>query len=207
MIRVIALAALYAVFPTISDAKASKPQVATAPDWRSLASRDDMRRLRTWREAFVQGLAEARAGGNEASIAAEGALLEPDAALDAPALRAGSYRCRTLKLGSAENATLAFVAYPPFDCRVTVQGDVARFEKLSGSQRPTGLLYPGGARRQVFLGTLVLGDETRALGYGRDALRDMVGAVERVGPQRWRLIFPYPRFESTIDVVELIPAS
>ena len=62
-------------------------------------------------------------------------------------------------------------------------------------------------RRQVFFGTLVLGDEIRALGYGRDATRDMAGAMERIGPQRWRLVLPYPRFESTLDVIELTPAS
>ena len=53
----------------------------------------------------------------------------------------------------------------------------------------------------------MFGDEIRALGYARDAGRDVAGALERVGPQRWRLILPYPRFESTLDVVELIPAS
>jgi hypothetical protein len=42
--------------------------------------------------------------------------------------------------------------------------------------------------------------------YGRDADRDLAGWVERVGERRWRLILPYPRFESTIDVVELVPA-
>ena len=36
------------------------------------------------------------------------------------------------------------------------------FAKLTGSQRPVGLIFPGDALRQVFLGTLVLGDETRA---------------------------------------------
>jgi hypothetical protein len=33
-----------------------------------------------------------------------------------------------------------------------------------------------------------------------------VGLFERVGPQRWRLVMPYPRWESTIDVMELVPA-
>ncbi len=184
------------------------PCAATAkPDWRADATREDLARMRTWREAFVKGLDEAKPAGHAAALAAEGVLLEPDAALDGPALPAGRYRCRTLKLGNAGGAGLGYVAYPAFDCRVAMQGDAMTLVKLGGSQRPTGRLYAGGARRQVFLGTLVLGDETRALGYGRDATRDMVGAVERIGPQRWRLIFPYPRFESTLDVVELVPAS
>ena len=61
--------------------------------------------------------------------------------------------------------------------------------------------------RQVFLGTLVLGDEARAMQYGRDTERDVAGFVERIGPSRWRLIMPRPHFESQIDVMELVPSS
>jgi hypothetical protein len=68
------------------------------------------------------------------------------------------------------------------------------------------LIFPGDALRQVLLGTLVLGDETRAMQYGRDTDRDVAGYVERIGPNRWRLIQPYPHFESLIDVLELTPA-
>ena len=57
----------------------------------------------------------------------------------------------------------------------------------------------------MFLGTLVLGDETRAMQYGRDQDRDLAGWVERIGDNRWRLILPYPHFESTLDVIELVP--
>ena len=34
----------------------------------------------------------------------------------------------------------------------------------------------------------------------------MAGVVERIGENRRRLVLPYPRFESTIDVLELVPA-
>ncbi|UVO55451.1 DUF4893 domain-containing protein [Sphingomonas sp. SUN039] len=207
MKRALAFLGAAALVPMAGVAKTPKTAVVTAPDWRALASRDDLRRIRTWRDAFVEALAEAAASGDTARVAAEGNLLDPDAALDGAAIPAGRYRCRTIKLGSAGAKGLGFVAYPGFDCRVSVQGAATVFEKLGGSQRPTGRLYPGGAQRQVFLGTLVLGDEIRALGYGRDATRDMAGAVERIGPQRWRLVFPYPRFESTLDVIELVPAS
>jgi hypothetical protein len=52
---------------------------------------------------------------------------------------------------------------------------------------------------------LVLGDESRALQYGRDTERDVAGFVERIGPNRWRLIMPRPHFESIMDVMELVP--
>jgi hypothetical protein len=81
------------------------------------------------------------------------------------------------------------------------------FAKLTGSQRPLGLLLPDTSRRMVFLGTLQLGDERRALEYGKDRERDMAGVVERIGANRWRLVFPYPHFESTVDILELVPAA
>jgi hypothetical protein len=55
--------------------------------------------------------------------------------------------------------------------------------ELSGSQRQVADL-PGDAMRQVFLGTIVPGDESRAMHYGRDQERDVVGFVERIGTDR-----------------------
>ena len=61
------------------------------------------------------------------------------------------------------------------------------------------------AALSVLEAPMTLGDEARPLPYGRDADRDMAGIVERIGPRRWRVAFPYPRWESTIDILELIP--
>ena len=69
------------------------------------------------------------------------------------------------------------------------------------------MVLPGDALRQTFLGTLVLGDETGALHYGRDRERDIAGFVERIGPARWRLLMPRPHFESQMDVMELVPVA
>src|SRR3569832_1582932 len=59
----------------------------------------DRLRLRDWRTAFTAGLDAARKSGHAAEIAREGALLDPDAALTAPAIPNGFYRCRVIKLG------------------------------------------------------------------------------------------------------------
>ena len=118
---------------------------------------------------------------------------------------AGDYRCRVIKLGSQGSGGLDYVSYPSFGCRIDDEGEVVSFRKMTGSQRPVGVILSG-PRRAVFLGTLVLGDEKRALDYGRDADRDMIGAVESIGGGRWRMILPYPHYESVIDVIELIPA-
>ena len=61
--------------------------------------------------------------------------------------------------------------------------------------------------RQVFLGTMALGDELGALQYGLDETRDVAGYVERIGDKRWRLVMPQPHYESQLDVMELVPAT
>jgi hypothetical protein len=173
--------------------------------WRSLATRDDRRRIRDWRKSWVKALGEARPG-HQAEIAAAGPLLDPDAALDAPAPPPGDYRCRTVKLGAQGGNTLTYVAYPAYRCRIEPGADgTLAFEKVDGSQRQVGRIFPDTSRRMIFLGTLQLGDERGALRYGHDEKRDLAALVERVGPHRWRMAFPKPHFESTLDVMELVP--
>ena len=180
------------------------PRWTTA--WKEVATGDDRQRLADWRTNFVSALDAARKSGHAADVAREGVLLEPDAALGPPGLPNGMYRCRVIKLGAkADSGGLPYVSYPPFTCRVKPDRSLQRFNKLDGSQRYVGLIFPGDPIRQVFLGTLVLGDETRALQYGQDQLRDVAGYVERIGPNRWRILMPKPHFESQFDVMELTP--
>ncbi|KKC25704.1 hypothetical protein WP12_12665 [Sphingomonas sp. SRS2] len=174
-------------------------------DWRTIATQADRDRIARWRQAWIAGLEKATAAGNGSHIAAQGALLKPDLTLDDPLLPAGDYRCRTFKLGAQTKGLLDYVAYPPFTCRVTTADGRLRLAKIDGSQRPVGDIFPDEGRRMIFLGAMTLGDEARPRPYGRDAERDMAGIVERVAPDRWRIAFPYPRWESTIDILELVP--
>ncbi len=182
-------------------------EAAAPPDWRSIATPGDRHRLREWRTAWVEALGMARAAGHGATLAQEGTLLQPDAALAWEDPPPGFYRCRTIKVGGQSEAMLDYIAYPWFDCRIRMENGLMSFTKLSGSQRPIGLLLPYVGQRMVFLGTLQLGDESRPLQYGRDTERDMAGVIERIGEAKWRLVFPYPHFESTIDILELVPKS
>lgn len=180
------------------------PQSTAVTDWRTVATEDDRQRLRDWRTAFTSALDQVRAAGHGAEIESEGVLLQPDAALGGP-IPSGEYRCRAIKVGAKSEGMLAYVSYPAFRCRISAQGSFQHFDKLSGSQRPHGTIYPADQLRGAFLGTMVLGDETIAYQYGRDPERDLAGWVERIGDHRWRIIFPYPHYESTLDVVELVP--
>jgi hypothetical protein len=177
------------------------PGGAKEVDWRTVATSADRERLRNWRDSWMAALAEAK-GQDAGAVARGGALFQPDRALPGAMPPAGSYRCRTYKMGAQDAFLPGFASYPAFACRI--EGD--EFTKLDGSQRPTGRLYADGDARVVFLGTLVLGDERSAMPYGRDASRDMAGIVERIGPKRWRLVLPASRFESKLDVIELVPA-
>ena len=202
-----------------SSSCAAAPGTETAPltadvqcapagvDWRTVATEDDRRRVRDWRQAWEEALEQARLE-HGAEIEAEGALLEPDAALPRPLPPAGDYACRTIKLGTPPpHDLLTYVAYPAFRCRIRVEGSRITLTKLTGSQRPIGRLYSDNDLRYVFLGTMQLGDESRAYAYDLDRERDLIGALERVGERRWRLVFPYPHHESLLDVIELTPAS
>jgi hypothetical protein len=188
----------------------ARPRAVTAErpsmDWRKMATQADRDRLRNWRTAWTDAIAQVHAGGRTAALAPMGALFEPDRALPKALPPAGDYRCRTFKLGAKAAGMPDYVAYPWFACRIESEGDVLSFYKESGSQRPVGLVFADGDARAIFLGTLLLGDETTPLHYGQDRARDMAGIVERVGDRRWRMLLPYPAFESTIDVVEFVPA-
>lgn len=181
-------------------------QVGLGPDWRQVATRDDRNRVYRWREAWVDALAQARRS-NAADIEAGGALFEPDTALPGAQPPPGNYACRTVKLGRAPlGGMFDYVEYPPYRCRISAREGRLHFTKLTGSQRPAGTIFPDNGRRMIFLGTLLLGDESQALRYSRDRERDLIAIIERIGPDRWRMTFPRPRHESLLDVIELTPS-
>lgn len=178
-----------------------------ANDWRKVATPADKGRLLRWRTALVNALAEVKREGGDEMVAREAALLAPDAALERPAIPAGSYLCRTIKLGRKGAYTAPLSVRPAVQCTISDRGGTQWLSASGGNQRPRGTLYAGNEWRQIFLGTLSLGDEMRGMDYGRDATRDMAGLLERIGEQRWRLILPEPAFESSVDIIELIPAN
>lgn len=198
---VLALAAAHAASAAREEVVRAGPNSA----WRGIATETDRDRVRHWRGAWMDALALVRAGAHGGAIAGGGTLFEPDTALAGAAPPPGDYDCRTIKLGRAGPQLPDYVAYPAAPCRIARDGERLRFTALAGPQRPVGTIFPDNGRRMVFLGTLMLGDESRALRYGRDRERDLVAVVERVGPDRWRMAFPRPHHESLLDVIELVP--
>ena len=196
----------------VAPPSSTEPVATDAANWRSVATDADRKRIRNWWKAWDEALKSARVNGFSKQVANEGVLLKPDAALPNPFLPPGDYKCRVIKLGTptatsgtANGSILAYVDYPFFKCRVTAEQAIFSLTKLTGSQRPVGLLFDDTEKRQIFLGTMVLGDETNPLDYATDTKRDMAGMVERIGPRRWRLVLPYPAYESVLDVFDIVP--
>ncbi|MCC2602315.1 DUF4893 domain-containing protein [Sphingopyxis yananensis] len=196
--------------PTSDNAPENMPastakKVPDAEVWRAIATDQDKQRIRNWYSAWQNALSDARAKGYGAQLDADPILFKPTAALNDVRLVAGNYRCRTTKLGSKGRTGLSYVQYAWFRCQVVDDSNGKLLMKITGSQRPSGRVFADEHNREVFLGTLALGDEQTAVPYGSDRMRDIGGVIERIGDQRWRLVIPQPAYESLLDVVELIP--
>lgn len=178
---------------------------AKTGDWRAVVTGPDARRLDGIEQAWADGLAGIRGGALLRRVKAEGALLDPAAALPRSALTPGSYRCRILRLGGPGRKR-GFIVFPSFFCHVADEGELLSLTKQTGSERPGGYLWEDGRNRMIFLGSVALGDETAPPAYGKNPARDMVGIVERVAPFQYRLVMPSPRAAARLDVLELVPA-
>lgn len=179
-----------------------------AEAWKAIANAEDKYRLAHTVQAWSGGLADARTQGFGADIKKEGALLDPVAAQPKPAPTPGSYSCRKVQLGSTKAKEPAFERFKPFFCYVQAEGDLLVIVKQTGSQRPAGRLWEDDKdTRLIYLGSLALGDEEAPKAYGDDRTRDMAGVFERIGPFVWRLVIPWPRSNSKLDVFELTPVT
>ncbi len=177
-----------------------------ADNRRPAISSDDARRLHDWRDALVAGRADAASHGGGEMLVQEGALLLPDVEQAGARLPVGNYRCRTIKLGARGAASRHFAVYPVVDCLVTSQVGHDHFATLAGAQRLSGVLFENDLRQKAFAGAVSLKDEAGHARYGQDVDRNAVGVMQQLAPNRWRLVMPYPAFESVVDVVEIVAA-
>ena len=179
----------------------------TLRDWRGIVTRADRERFDRRDTAWRDALRQARSLSGSGDLASTGTLIDPDAGIDSVTPPVGDYRCRTVKLGSqSDYEGLGYVVYGWFACRIEDTPNGLKFTKRTGSQRPSGLLFPDNDGQMIFLGSMALGDEPAANSYGRQPDRDLIAVLERIGPARWRLAIPWPTAESKLDLIELVPA-
>jgi hypothetical protein len=181
---------------TVGIVPVAQPQ----PVWRGVATPAD--------QTLIDGLAGQwqRALGmvpkrQQAIVSGEGGLLDPKAALEAPDLTPGSYRCRLVRLGGRRGVT----SFKPDFCYVDGGADKRSFTKQTGENLPGGWLYSDSATRQVFLGTLRGPGVQMAPPYGDKPAQDVAAVIERVAPFRWRMVVPHAGGGAALDVYELVP--
>jgi hypothetical protein len=180
---------------------------AVLRDWRGIVTATDRDRYARRDAAWRLALEQARRQTGSGDLDSVGDLIDPGAVRGDVTPPVGDYRCRTVKLGSQGGETgLGYVVYGWFACRIEQTPRGLKFSKLTGSQRPGGLLFPETDRQMVMLGSMALSTEPPANSYGQRPDRDLIAVLERIGPQRWRLVLPWPQYESNLDLIELVPA-
>ena len=158
----------------------------------------DKARLQRFEATRTAAVSAARSAGAPADVAVLDKVLSGKLLSVRSADLTGDWRCRTIKLGKSAG----LVVYGWFRCRIVDDGAGWRLDKLTGSQRVSGRFYDDGETRMIFAGALSFGDEPRQA-YGRPGARNQVAFAVRPGPDRLRLEFPEPEFESAFDVMEL----
>lgn len=201
--------------PPVAAGGEATPPAVTPPaaaqeasaDWRQVVAPADAAALGRLDQAWRLGRAEAEDKGFAAQVEALGPLVDPNAGLEGRLQPPpGDYRCRTIKLGSNSPGGPGYLEYPFFACTIelTPGGDLI-LTKTTGSQRTRGLLYPDTDRRLVYVGAAAWSaQETTYPAYGDERIRDQVGVFERIGSNRWRLVLPWPRVDSKLEILELV---
>jgi hypothetical protein len=170
--------------------------------WREDASPFDVKRFSQLEESKSRGLSEAQSGPDAELIHA---VLDAAPESVSQGALAGNWRCRTIKLGGMTPD----VVYSWFHCRVSERGGGLWFEKVSGSQRLSGALYPD-ERGYVLLGAFSVKGEPAHRYSGNSASAgaqatpdDAIGLLEATGRSSARIEFPSPLQESAFDVIEM----
>jgi hypothetical protein len=174
--------------------------------WRDEASDFDINRMQLmeqWRERAVWE-AQHYADGTGDFGALRRALEPQGHTVPARAL-VGNWRCRNMKMGGVN----AYIVYQWFNCRITPANGGLVFQKLNGTLRTQGFLYPENGA-WIYLGAQSAKGEPWHRYSGRTASAgapatpdDQIGLLSGIGDNRLRLEIPGPVEESSYDIIEL----
>ncbi len=194
------------LFLLLALATALVVSAAQAAGWQDEASAFDASRLGKLQESRAKGISEAEQGAPREDLAIIHAVLDAQPAPISASALTGTWRCRTIKLGGMTPD----VVYSWFRCRIGARDGRLSFEKVTGSQRTSGILYPDASGGYVYLGASSVADEPRHFYSGSGASvgapgtpDDQIGLLLATSPNAARIEFPYPVQESTFDVIEL----
>jgi hypothetical protein len=194
---VLRLSALFVSLLSVTAAQAS---------WEDVASPYDVQRLSRLHEARAKGMDAAQYGPIQRDARAVHAAFGGDMHPISRGELVGHWHCRTAKGGGI----LPAIGYGWFSCRVSERGGHLFFEKMGGTQRLAGYLYPHESGGYVLLGAWSVKGESMHAYSGNGASAgaqtspdDAIGLLSAAGRQHLRIEFPFPGQESVYDVMEL----
>jgi len=177
-------------------------------DWKSQATPHDFDRLDRYEDAVTKGMMESRVAGEENGSYNELVSVMEEETVEAdPEKLKGQWNCRTIKAGGP---FAGFVVYGWFRCEIREREGRLFFEKLTGSQRQSGYLYPRDEKSWVLLATPNEGHSGPIRDYSGPEggvtdpqLVDEPAIVSLLKDGRARVVFPWPELESTFNVLEM----
>jgi hypothetical protein len=183
---------------------ASSAAMAAPVGWRDMISAGDANRILALEESRDRGIQAVQQGEGSGDFRAIKETLEPGGrAVPARALL-GNWHCRQMKLGGMS----PYIVYDWYSCRVSVVGGNLFLEKLNGSLRTAGFLYPENGA-WVYLGAASVGNEPMHRYSGPGASigasvtpDDQVGLLTGIGDNHLRLEIAAPVQESVFDMIE-----
>ncbi|MEX0838504.1 MAG: DUF4893 domain-containing protein [Parvibaculum sp.] len=189
-------------------APAFADETAPADDWEAHVTAHDRDRLTRYEDAVTKGMMESRVAGQEhGTYNALVSVMEATLASADPDKLKGQWNCRTIKAGGP---FVGFVVYGWFRCEIVEKDDRLFFEKLTGSQRQSGFLYPRDEKTWVLLAAPnedhsgPIRDYSGPEGGVTDPqMIDQPAVAALLVDGRARIVFPWPALESTFNVLEM----
>lgn len=173
--------------------------------WQQQASPPDIDRLVQLPSIRARAIHAAESWPGRGDFNAMRAVLEPEARTVSARAMMGNWRCRQMKLGGIS----PYIVYKDwFTCNIRRVNGGLLFQKVTGTQRTIGFLYPQDGA-WVYLGASSEADEPwhnysgRTPSIGAEVTPDdQIGLLTGIGNNHLRLEIPAVQ-ESLLDVIEL----
>ena len=172
--------------------------------WQEQASPADAARLAQLPQIRAAALEESRRGRGQGDASVIGFVMNPQGRSIPEQALVGNWRCRQIKLGGMDSY-MVYSAW--FTCRIAARNGGLMLQKLNGTQRFQGALYPENGS-WVYLGASSARGEGLHTYSGNGASLgarvtpdDQIGVLTGIGPNHLRLEIPAVQ-ESLLDVVE-----
>lgn len=173
--------------------------------WREQASPADINRLVQLPSIRMRAIHAAESYPGQGDFNVLRAVLEPEARTVPARAMLGNWRCRQMKLGGIS----PYIVYDSwFACNIRMVNGGLLFQKVTGTQRTIGFLYPEQGS-WIYLGASSARQEPwhnysgRTPSIGAETTPDdQIGLLTGIGNNHLRLEIPATQ-ESLLDVIEL----